>query len=147
MQPHRWLKNLRRIIRKKPDKRTPFFEESELDYANDYLKSAKVDLIVDKDILEETTYDGPEDPVVARLKKRIESMVDKIELQLSDVQVKIGDKLHYLDKDMDGILSRVEMADVLSQVLKDLSFEEALEIADEMVRLKTRLSLYPLTTK
>lgn len=117
---------------KKPDKRTPFFEESELDYANDYLKSAKVDLIVDKDILEETTYDGPEDPVVARLKKRIESMVDKIELQLSDVQVKIGDKLHYLDKDMDGILSRVEMADVLSQVLKDLSFEEALEIADEM---------------
>ena len=68
-------------------------------------------------------------------------MVDKIELQLSDVQVKIGDKLHYLDKDMDGILSRVEMADVLSQVLKDLSFEEALEIADEMVSLYVLLHL------
>ena len=44
-----------------------------------------------------------EDPIVARLKKRIESMVDKIELQLSDAEVKIGDKLHFLDKDMDGI--------------------------------------------
>jgi hypothetical protein len=75
-----------------------------------------------------------EDPVVARLKKRIESMVDKIEGQLSDVHVKIGDKLHYLDKDMDGILSREEMAEVLCQVLKNITPEEALEIADEMVR-------------
>jgi LETM1 and EF-hand domain-containing protein 1 len=71
-----------------------------------------------------------EDPVVARLKKRIESMVNKIETQLSDVHIKIGEKLHYLDKDMDGILSREEMAEVLSQVLKNISFEEALEIAD-----------------
>jgi hypothetical protein len=74
-----------------------------------------------------------EDPVVARLKRRIESMVDKIELQLSDVHIKIGEKLHYLDKDMDGILSREEMAEVLSQVLKNISFEEALEIADGIV--------------
>eukprot|EP00536_Pseudo-nitzschia_multiseries_P001632 jgi/Psemu1/322161/estExt_fgenesh1_pg.C_210018 len=92
----------------------------------------KADSVVDDDSQQEVIEDEPEDPVVARLKKRIESMVDKIELQLSDVQVKIGDKLHYLDKDMDGILSRVEMANVLSQVLKDLSFDEALEIADEM---------------
>lgn len=82
----------------------------------------------------EVIEDEVEDPVVARLKKRIESMVDKIEGQLSDVHVKIGDKLHYLDKDMDGILSREEMAEVLSQVLKNISPEEALEIADEMVR-------------
>ena len=80
------------------------------------------------------TNDEPEDPVLAKLKKRIASMVDKIEVQLSDVQVKIGDKLHYLDKDMDGILSREEMATVLSQVLKNISFEDALVIADEMVR-------------
>lgn len=75
-----------------------------------------------------------EDPVVARLKKRIESMVEKIELQLSDVEVKIGDKLHFLDKDMDGILSLEEMAECLQQVLKrDITFEEAMEIASEMV--------------
>jgi hypothetical protein len=76
----------------------------------------------------------PEDPIVARLKKRIESMVDKIEVQLSDVQVKIGDKLHFLDKDMDGILSPEEMAEVLHQVLKrNISMEEALEIANQIV--------------
>lgn len=86
----------------------------------------------DKNALVDDDSDETEDPVVARLKKRIESMVDKIEVQLSDVQVKIGDKLHYLDKDMDGLLSREEMASVLSQVLKNISFEDALVIADEM---------------
>ena len=75
-----------------------------------------------------------EDPIVARLKKRIESMVDKIELQLSDAEVKIGDKLHFLDKDMDGILSLEEMAECLQQTFKrDITFEEAMEIASEMV--------------
>ena len=83
---------------------------------------------------EETVEEAePEDPVVARLKRRIESMVDKIENQLSDAHIKIGEKLHYLDKDMDGILSREEMAQVMSQVFKNISFEEALEIADEIV--------------
>ncbi|KAL3911550.1 MAG: hypothetical protein SGILL_007236 [Bacillariaceae sp.] len=82
---------------------------------------------------EESTEEAePEDPVVARLKRRIESMVDKIENQLSDAHIKIGEKLHYLDKDMDGILSREEMAQVMSQVFKNISFEEALEIADEI---------------
>ncbi|KAG7365151.1 LETM1-like protein [Nitzschia inconspicua] len=79
---------------------------------------------------EEEEEEAHEDPVVARLKRRIESMVDKIENQLSDAHIKIGEKLHYLDKDMDGILSRQEMAEVLSQVFKNISFEEALEIAD-----------------
>ena len=91
--------------------------------------------VADETELEDVIEEDPEDPIVARLKKRIESMVDKIETQISDIEIKIGDKMHYLDKDMDGILSREEMADVLVQVLKkDLSFEEALEIADEMVR-------------
>lgn len=84
----------------------------------------------------EASDDGKEneDPVVARLKKRIESMVDKIEVQLSDVQVKIGDKLHVLDKDMDGILSVDEIAEALQQVLKrKITYEEAYEIARQMV--------------
>jgi LETM1 and EF-hand domain-containing protein 1 len=75
-----------------------------------------------------------EDPIIARLKKRVESMVDKIEVQLSETQVKIGDKLHFLDKDRDGILSREEMAAALQQCLKrQISLEEAMEIANEMV--------------
>lgn len=74
------------------------------------------------------------DPVIDRLKKRLESMVDKIEVQMSQVEVKIGDKLHFLDKDRDGVLSREEMADVLQQVLKrKISFDEAMEIAGAMV--------------
>jgi hypothetical protein len=36
---------------------------------------------------------------------------------------------------MDGILSREEMAECLQQVLKrEITFEEAMEIASEMVR-------------
>ena len=62
-------------------------------------------------------------------------MVGKIEVQLTDAEMKIGDKLHFLDKDKDGILSREEMAHALQTVLKrQLSFEEALEIANAMVR-------------
>ena len=76
-----------------------------------------------------------EDPVVARLKKRLASMVDKIELQLSDVEREIGDKLHILDKDADGVLSQAEMAECLRGVLKrEITFEEAMEIAATMVR-------------
>jgi len=37
---------------------------------------------------------------IDRLKGRIESMVGKIETHLSDVEVKIGNKFHLLDKDM-----------------------------------------------
>ena len=29
-------------------------------------------------------------------------MVDKIEVQLSEAEERIGDKLHFLDRDMDG---------------------------------------------
>lgn len=75
-----------------------------------------------------------DDPIVARLKKRVESMVGKIEAQLSETENKIGDKLHFLDKDKDGILTPEEMAGVLQFVLKrELSFEDAMEIANAMV--------------
>ena len=85
---------------------------------------------------EERSGDARLDLAIARLKSRVESMVDKIETQLTDVQVKIGNKLHRLDKDMDGILTREEMAEALQVVLKrDLSFEEAMDIAAEMVRM------------
>ncbi|GKY93228.1 hypothetical protein MPSEU_000290500 [Mayamaea pseudoterrestris] len=74
-----------------------------------------------------------DDPVVRELKRRVESMVDKIEVQLTEAHVRIGDKLHFLDKDRDEIITREEMAEVLQQVLKrKISYEEALEIASTM---------------
>ncbi len=79
------------------------------------------------------TEESDDDVVIRRLKKRIESMVDKIEVQLSETEVKIGDKLHYLDKDKDGILSQDELAEVLQQVLKrNISLEEARQLAKNM---------------
>jgi len=84
-------------------------------------------------VAEESVTEENGDPIVDRLKKRVESMVDRIEVQLSDVQIKIGDKLHMLDKDRDGILTRDEVAEVLQHVLKrKISHEEAVEIASEM---------------
>ena len=60
-------------------------------------------------------------------------MVGKIETQLTDVEIKIGDKFHLLDKDGDGVLTMEEMAQVLQTVLKrELTAEEAIAIAEDM---------------
>jgi Ca2+-binding EF-hand superfamily protein len=73
------------------------------------------------------------DKAIARLKSKVESMVGNLEIQISDVEAKIGDKMHLLDKDMDGILSREEMAITLQSVLKrPLTFDEAMAIASDM---------------
>eukprot|EP00578_Thalassiosira_sp_NH16_P023734 CAMPEP_0181085782 /NCGR_PEP_ID=MMETSP1071-20121207/5406_1 /TAXON_ID=35127 /ORGANISM="Thalassiosira sp., Strain NH16" /LENGTH=961 /DNA_ID=CAMNT_0023167593 /DNA_START=75 /DNA_END=2957 /DNA_ORIENTATION=- len=70
---------------------------------------------------------------IDRLKSRVESMVGSIETQLTDVESKIGDKFHLLDKDRDGVLTMDEMAQVLQTVLKrELSSEEAKAIAADM---------------
>jgi len=67
---------------------------------------------------------------IDRLKYRVESMVGKIETQLTDVEVKIGNKFHLLDQDGDGVLTMAEMAQVLQTVLKrELTSEEAMAIA------------------
>lgn len=87
--------------------------------------------------------DAEEDPIVARLKKSVASMVGKIEAQLSETEVKIGDKLHFLDKDKDGILSREEMASVLQSVLKrEVSFEDAMKIAAAIVSMSPTLKRF-----
>jgi len=70
---------------------------------------------------------------IARLKSKVESMVGNIEIQLSDAEAKIGDRLHFLDKDLDGIVSREEMALCLQSVLKrPLTSDEAMAIAIDM---------------
>lgn len=70
---------------------------------------------------------------INRLKGRVESMVGKIETQLTDVEVKIGNKFHLLDQDGDGVLTKEEMAHVLQTVLKrELTLEEAMAIAADI---------------
>ena len=84
---------------------------------------------------EESSGSGDErlDKAVDRLKYRVESMVGRLEAQLTDVEAKIGDKLHLLDKDLDETISTEEMSGVLQQVLKrKLSAEEAQAIAADM---------------
>ena len=92
---------------------------------------------------EEVEYtDQKLDKAITRLKSKVESMVGNIEAQLSNVEEQIGDKLHFLDKDMDGILSREEMAICLQTVLKrPLTFDEAMEIAKDMVSIRSVNSL------
>jgi len=92
----------------------------------------------EKEAEEEDIGETPEktklDKSIARLQSKVDDMVGKIEIQLSDVEAKIGDKMHLLDKDNDGILTNEEIAQVLQQVLKrDLTFEEAMAIAYDMV--------------
>lgn len=98
------------------------------------IKEKEVPVVSEENLVEEfKDEEEQEDPVVRRLKKRIESMVDKIEVQLSQAKTRIGDKMKILDKDRDGILSKEEMASVLQEVFKrKISFEDAMEIASEM---------------
>ncbi len=97
-------------------------------------KESEIAPAEDKDEVEYT--DQKLDKAITRLKSKVESMVGNIEVQLSNVEEQIGDKLHFLDKDMDGILSREEMAICLQSVLKrPLTFDEAMGIAADMVSL------------
>ncbi len=48
---------------------------------------------------------------------------------MSDVEVQIGIKIHLLDKDCEGVLTREDMAHVLQTILKrELTAEEAMSI-------------------
>lgn len=86
-----------------------------------------------EDYQEYSDHDRKLDMAIKRLKSKVESMVGNLEIQISDVEAKIGDKMHLLDKDMDGILSREEMAITLQSVLKrPLTFDEAMAIAADM---------------
>jgi len=82
---------------------------------------------------EEEVGDAKLQKAIDRLKSRVESMVGKIETQLTDVERKIGNKFHLLDKDGDGVLTMEEMAQVLQTVLRrELTSEEAKAIASDM---------------
>ena len=57
-------------------------------------------VVENRDDDEEVAGDKKLQKAIDRLKSRVESMVGKIETHLSDVEVKIGNKFHLLDKDM-----------------------------------------------
>lgn len=61
---------------------------------------------------------------------KVASMLDKLEVDMEKVESTIGDKLHMLDKDKDGVLTTAELSEVISHVLKrHTSEEEAQKIA------------------
>merc|ERR1712157_544639 len=77
--------------------------------------------------------DAKLDKSITRLKARVDAMFGKIERQLTDVEIKIGDKLHLLDKDSDGVISTEEMTICLRSVLKrNITHDEAIAIVDDM---------------
>lgn len=70
---------------------------------------------------------------VSTLKDKLESMVAKIEKEMEVTSLKIGDRMHLLDLDQDGILSKEEVAVCLQTVLKrKLTLEEAMALASDM---------------
>jgi hypothetical protein len=82
----------------------------DLDEIIEIRKEAKSVVSLKGDTGEKIVVENPDDESAAsdkklqkaidRLKSRVESMVGKIETHLSDVEVKIGNKFHLLDKDM-----------------------------------------------
>jgi hypothetical protein len=105
---------------------------NEIAESTETTESKVVDVIATESI--DSTEDSEMDRTYASLKARVSKMVVKIESQLESAEEKIGDKLHFLDKDGDGILTLEEMADALQRVLKrSLSYDEAMAIAALMV--------------
>ena len=73
------------------------------------------------------------DKALDRMRMKVASMLDKLEVDIEKVETTIGDKLHMLDKDKDGVLTTAELSEVISHVLKrHTSEEEAKKIALSM---------------
>jgi len=130
----------------------PFFDEKAQEEALEAIKEIEQEaekeakdatvISMEGDVDAKATEDSPEEKDVGdvklqkaidRLKSRVESMVGKIETQLTDVEVKIGNKFHLLDQDGDGVLTMEELAHVLQTVLKrQLTTEEAMAVAADI---------------
>lgn len=84
-----------------------------------------------KIVVENPDYDDDEEDAASdkklqkaidRLKSRVESMVGKIETRLSDVEVKIGNKFHLLDKDMVSVAIVILNVRTSSSLIKYVIF-------------------------
>ena len=80
---------------------------------------------------------NPTQPVVDKNVQRVQntlaSMLDRLEVEIETVEKRIGDKMHVLDRDKDGMCSAEEIAYVVQHVLTSSSTaEEAKAIAGSM---------------
>ncbi|CAM9903390.1 unnamed protein product [Scytosiphon promiscuus] len=73
------------------------------------------------------------DKSVERVQTKLASMLNRLELEIESVEKRIGDKMHVLDRDSDGMVSAEEIAHVVQHVLASESTEkEAKAIAEDM---------------
>ena len=56
------------------------------------------------------------DKKVAALEKKLASMTEKIEQEIAKVDVKLGDKLHHIDKDNDGVVDADELREAIRAI-------------------------------
>ncbi|CAD7705180.1 unnamed protein product [Ostreobium quekettii] len=74
----------------------------------------------------------PGDYISKRLEGKVSSILHKIEKELDDVDSQIGEKLHLLDKDDDGLISREELETALGFLGQQLGEPELRHLLEEM---------------
>ena len=73
------------------------------------------------------------DDSVKKLKEKVATMLEGLESQIEDIEEAVGDKMHILDKDGDGVMTVEEVVKALQTTFKrELSEKEALEIVKEI---------------
>eukprot|EP01138_Halocafeteria_seosinensis_P016465 gb/GECG01016796.1/.p1 GENE.gb/GECG01016796.1/~~gb/GECG01016796.1/.p1 ORF type:complete len:824 (+),score=150.64 gb/GECG01016796.1/:1-2472(+) len=72
------------------------------------------------------------DVPTSRVKKSLDRMLSVLEEDLANVDTSIGDKLHVLDKDKDGVLTAEELHDAIKSILRNNDTDEA---AAEVVKM------------
>lgn len=70
-----------------------------------------------------------ENKAAMRMMKKIDSMISRLGSELEDVDRMIGDRLNFLDKDRDGVLSAEELKTAIQNILRDDHSEEQAEYA------------------
>lgn len=64
------------------------------------------------------------DKITQQVENRVKNMLIRIEADLDKAEDKIGHRLHLLDTDKDGVISREELQDALKFLQDELSPEE-----------------------
>uniref|UniRef100_A0A7S2CRV2 EF-hand domain-containing protein n=1 Tax=Florenciella parvula TaxID=236787 RepID=A0A7S2CRV2_9STRA len=77
------------------------------------------------------------DRTIERVKSKLDAMLEKLEADVAKVDEAIGDKMHVLDLDDDGLMSARELEQVLQTMMKvKMTPEEAhVKVADLMEQI------------
>lgn len=73
------------------------------------------------------------------MQTKLASMLNRIELEIQSVEKRIGDKMHVLDRDKDGMVSAEEIAYVVQHVLSTTITEEEAKAIAKAVRIASIL--------